>query len=358
MTTGAGAQLGLEPVAQLGAVRAEWTELAQRDTNVFGTWEWADCWHRLLHPESELALAILRRSSGEAVAILPVCIFRHRPVRILRLVGAGPSDQLGPVCAAADRPAAAAALRRHAEQLLASSGLFLAEHLSGEHQVASVIGAEAVRHAASPVLSTAGRSFEEFLTGRSRNFREQVRRRSRALERRGVEYRLTQDAGAVDADFQTLIRLHEERWSEGHSGAFSDRRAAFHREFARVAFERGWLRLWTMRIEDRPVAAWYGLRFGATELYYQAGRDPAYDRENVGFVLLCHSIKSAFADGVREYRFGTGEEPYKYRFAERDPGLETVALAAGVRGRLALAALRASLRGSGALRRAAKRLAA
>jgi len=30
----------------------------------------------------------------------------------------------------------------------------------------------------------------------------------------------------------------------------------------------------------------------------------AYDSSNVGFVLLCHTIRAAFDDAVREYRFG------------------------------------------------------
>lgn len=133
---------------------------------------------------------------------------------------------------------------------------------------------------------------------------------------------------------QTLIRLHEMRWSDGQSTAFSGGRAAFHIEFAKRALDKGWLRLWIMEIDDEPVAAWYGLRYADVDTYYQSGRDPAFERLNVGFVLLCHTIRCAFADGMRAYRFGLGDEPYKSRFAESDPGLETVAITTGARGRM------------------------
>ena len=63
-------------------------------------------------------------------------------------------------------------------------------------------------------------------------------------------------------------------------------------------------------------------------------------------MLLVHSIREAVADGMREYRFLRGGEEYKYRFADEDPGLETIALSRSSVGRaaveLGLARLRAS----------------
>jgi CelD/BcsL family acetyltransferase involved in cellulose biosynthesis len=47
----------------------------------------------------------------------------------------------------------------------------------------------------------------------------------------------------------------------------------------------------------------------------------------VGLVLLAHSIRAALEDGLDEYRFLRGAEPYKYRFADEDPGLETIVAA-------------------------------
>jgi CelD/BcsL family acetyltransferase involved in cellulose biosynthesis len=55
-------------------------------------------------------------------------------------------------------------------------------------------------------------------------------------------------------------------------------------------------------------------------------------------VLLCHTIRAAVEDGAEEYWFLRGGEAYKDRFAEENPGVETVAVARGVRGRAAVAA--------------------
>ena len=86
----------------------------------------------------------------------------------------------------------------------------------------------------------------------------------------------------------TLLRLHAARWEDA-SAAFEPELEAFHREFAAVALERGWLRLWICEVDGSPVAAWYGLRYAGCECFYQSGRDPAWDEHSVGFVLLAHT---------------------------------------------------------------------
>ncbi len=45
-------------------------------------------------------------------------------------------------------------------------------------------------------------------------------------------------------------------------------------------------------------------------------------------------------DGADEYWFLRGPEPYKARFADQDPGLETMVVPHGLRGRVALKAIR------------------
>ena len=351
-------RLTIEPVRDLHAARAEWTRLAQQSSNVFGTWEWADAWHRHIGSHTQLALAIARRADGSAAAVLPTCVVRGRPVRVVRFLGAGPGDQLGPICAPADQLAAAAALRRHVGATLGDSGLFLGERLWGDDPLGEQLGGIPIRRAASPVLRIDGRDLEQYLASQSRNFRSQWRRRERrVLRTHRVRYRLTEDRDRLESDMQTLMRLHAARWPQYQSGAFSGRRRLFHLEFAGRALENGWLRLWTLELDGRAAAAWYGLRYGGIDYYYQAGRDPAFDHLNVGFVLLCHSVRCAFEDGIEEYRFGLGDEPYKARFADRDPGLDTIAIASGAAGRLALAAIRVALAVPPGIRRSVRRLA-
>jgi CelD/BcsL family acetyltransferase involved in cellulose biosynthesis len=347
-------ELTLEPLDGLSAAREEWTALAQRAGNLFATWEWADAWWRVYGEDRPLAVTGCRDEDDRLVAILPLYVARRGPVRMLRFIGHGPADQLGPVCAPEHRRATADALRRLLADRRELWNVMLAERLAPAEGWTGLLGATVVHHEESPTLQIGGRSFDEYLASRSRNFREQVRRRARKLAREHeVVFRLS-DAERLDADLDTLVRLHDARWSdsEDETSAFDESRQSFHRAFARSALERGWLRLWVLEAEGKPVACWYGFRFAQIDWYYQSGRDPDWERESVGFVLLCHTIAAAFDDGMLEYRLLRGGEGYKDRFASDDPGLETVALARGVVGRTAVAAARA-----GVARRVVRRVA-
>jgi CelD/BcsL family acetyltransferase involved in cellulose biosynthesis len=330
--------LVVEPIESLDAVRDEWFALAEAGGNVFSTWEWASTWWRPRGHDRLLLLHACRGAGGRLAAILPLYLASARSVRVARFIGHGPADELGPVCAPADRRAATRALGEAAVRT--RLGVLFAELLPGPYPWRAELGGKVVRREASPTLSLDG--WEQYLAGRSANFRQQVRARERRLARdHALAFRLADDPSRLDNDLGLLFRLHAARW--GAPSPFL-RWRQFHAEFARVALERGWLRLWFLELDGRPAAAWYGFRFGRVESYYQAGRDLARNDASVGFVLLAHTIREAASDGMREYRFLRGGEPFKSRFADADPGLETVVVTRGVRGRLAGAAAAGVLR--------------
>jgi CelD/BcsL family acetyltransferase involved in cellulose biosynthesis len=331
-------ELTLERIDDLASLREEWTALAERAGNLFATWEWAETWWQVYGGDRPLRVTACRDAGGRLVALLPLYLARGRPARTLRFLGHGPADQLGPICAPEDRADAAAALHRVLRDGGRGWDLLVAERLAPAEGWAEAIGGRVVHREDSPTLTIGGQSFDEFLASRSRNFREQVRRRERKLRREHeVEIRLS-DADRLDGDMDTLFRLHDARWSEGESSALSGHRERFHRDFARRALERGWLRLWVLEADGAPRAIWYGFRFAQMDWYYQSGRDPEWERQSVGFVLLAHTIRQAFDDGMLEYRLLRGGEEYKGRFASGDAGLETVALPRGLLGRGALLA--------------------
>jgi CelD/BcsL family acetyltransferase involved in cellulose biosynthesis len=302
-------------LSELAALEATWRPLAERGQNVFATWEWADAWWRHFGEGRELRV---RHEPGSFV--LPLFMERQGPFRLLRFVGSGHSDEVGPI-GDASRAAAAFAEERDFH-------LFLGDEMAPGW--AEPFGAKVVERTSSPVIALSG-TWDEYLAGRSANFRGQVRSAERRL--RAPSYRLA-TADTLSDDLDTLFRLHRARWPGSHWFAAAE---AFHRDFAAVAFERGWLRLWILELEGAPAAAWLGYRFNGVESYYQAGRDPALQRERVGFVLLAHTIREALQDGMDEYRLLRGDESFKYRFATSDPGLETLARPNGALGRLALA---------------------
>jgi CelD/BcsL family acetyltransferase involved in cellulose biosynthesis len=337
--------LKLERLGGLEEVREEWTALAERSGSVFATWEWASSWYAHLGGERPLHLIGCRRADGSLLAILPFFLASPRPLRVLRAIGHGPGDELGPVCAPADRELVAAQVRPALDLIGSGWDVLVVDNLPRDPAWQGMGGTATVAEIPNPVLEIEGVGWDEYLAARSSKFRQQFRRDERRLNRdHSLAYRLAQDPERLDGDLDTLFALHEKRWGEQSSGVFAAQEAAMQREFAHAAFERDWLRLWLMELDGKPVAARLGFRFGGIEFAYQAGRDRSWDRYGIGFVLQCHAIREAMNESAREFRLLRGGEAYKDRFGGVDHGLVSLAIARGLKGRTSLAAGRMALR--------------
>lgn len=310
-----------------------WNALALRARNLFATHTWASTWWE---EYAEGATPhVLCDDPADPRVLLPL-YSRGRLLRQVRWIGHGPADLLGPVCAPDDlsraAPLLSAALddgRLPADVVLLQDGLRTV--LWWDELAPTTISAEP-----SPVVRfEPGQGWEEWLAAKSKNFRRQVTKKRAGLEREhDVSYRLA-TAATIEQDLDDLFTLHAARW-EGESPLLEPRLRRFTATFANRALDHGWLRLWTMQVDGRCAAAALGFRFGPDFYCYQFGRDPELDRESVGFVLLTHVVHEEIESGAEEFRFLRGDEDYKQRFATDDAGITTVALARGLRGRVAV----------------------
>jgi CelD/BcsL family acetyltransferase involved in cellulose biosynthesis len=278
----------------------------------------------------------VRSPDGSLAAVLPLYAWRDRLPRVLRFLGHGPGDELGPVHAQGEHAVAARSLRAALDAL--DWDVFFGEQLLGDEGWPELLDGVAWRREASPSLRLPA-TWDEYLAERSSNFREQLRRRRAGLEREGTVATRLADEATLDRDLDALFALHRARWGSTATD-FGD--IPFHRELAREALGRGWLRLWVLEVDERAVALWHGFHVGSVTSYYQAGRDPSFERQSVGFVLMAHTIRAAIAEGAAEYRFGRGDEAFKARFATGDPGLDTVVLRRGAIGASAYETARAA----------------
>lgn len=340
MTIGSRSQtsdLVVEAVDEIRMLRSEWPALGERTGNLFATWEWNSLWWEHFGRGRPLVIAACRDQAGALVGLLPAYVaLTAGPLRVIRMLGHGQGDRLGPICAPADRLRVSDALRVALRSRPWANALVLAEHLPAEEEWARLLAAHSLVRDASPVLELTTRDWQEFLTGCTTSLRKQVRYQERRLARdHEMRYRLVDDGDELPAALDALFRLHGTRWGQAGAPEFALAQG-FHRAFAARALERRWLRLWFLEVDRRPIAAWYGFRFGGADWHYQSGRDPSWDRYSVGAVLLAHTIRDCVESGVQRYLFLRGGEGYKLRFASTDPGLETVALGSGIVGRVAV----------------------
>jgi len=324
--------LEAELVEDIESLRDEWQRLALESRNLFATWEWITLWWRHFGAGRRQSVVACRDAHGTVVAIVPLYLWRERPVRVFRFFGHGPGDQLGPICAEGDRGLASRSLAC-ALDAIADWDVALGEQLPAEEGWAERAGVRVLSREGTPLIRAG--DWDEYLSTRSAKARQEIRSDGRRLERRHeVVYRRVDDAARLESGLDTLFALHERRF--GSATSFGGAPEQFHREFAARALERGWLRLWLLELDGSVAAARYGFRFGGAECGYQSGWDPRWRSAGVGFVLEMHVIRAAFEDGIHEYRLLRGGESYKSRLATADPGLVTVAFARSALGGMAV----------------------
>jgi CelD/BcsL family acetyltransferase involved in cellulose biosynthesis len=320
-----------EWASDFAAIRPEWEALALMNGSIFATYEWHDLWWRHFGSGQPLLL-VVRDATGGALAIVPLYRRRVAGVTLLRFIGHGPADEGGPIYApgteARFRTAMHSAL--HAEPW----DIFLAERLLPGAVTLLPAGSERIRFESSPTIRLPG-DWDHYMGQLGRRLRHEIRHDERKLRQaHEVRFRLSGDPSRLTADLDTLFALHRARWGKSQFLRLRD----FHAEFAAVAQRRRWLRLWFLEVDDRPVAAWHGFRFGRAEFHYQVGRDVSMDHLSVGLLSTAHAIRMAIEDGMEEYRFLRGGESYKFRFAAQESTLTTAATPATRTGRLAVRA--------------------
>jgi CelD/BcsL family acetyltransferase involved in cellulose biosynthesis len=333
----------VDAVDDFDSVAGEWDALAPLTKNVFVTRDWLQTWWHHFGNDQRLAIARCTYSRNrEVFALLPLYEYASRPVRIVRLLGHGHSDELGPICDPHAVAEAAGCLRMFLCRL--KCDVFLGDDLRADGGWHETVGGHVYRTAESPLIRFPVGRWPAYLASRSANFREQARRRERALVRSGrVKFRLA-DESSLATDLDALFALHRARWGDASEFVAAE---PFHRDVAVRALARRWLRLWMLEINGEAVAAWYGFRYAGIDSYYQAGRDPAWDRASVGWVLLLHTIRDAATAGSSEYRLLRGGEHYKTRFATETEQTQSLVVAVTERGRLAKGAFLAARRWSG-----------
>jgi CelD/BcsL family acetyltransferase involved in cellulose biosynthesis len=318
-----------EDASAFHELRRDWNGLLQRSgTNtMFLTWEWQRTWWTWYGGESGLCILAIR-DGPELVAVAPLQRRSSSQERAtLQLVGGTElSDYLDLIVVADEREAVVYGALwdflcheyGHAWDVLdlhnvpaSSPTLRILPALavaSADVQVRSVV------EGVCPVINLPS-SWDDYLALLSKKQRHEVRRKLGKSSREAVvHWYYAADSALLDKEVEDFVMLH--RKSDAQKKAFMDERTqGFFREIARAAFERGWLRLASLVVNDVKAASMFCFEFHKVFLVYNSGYDPdLYPSLSTGIVLLAHCIGDAIERGIKLFDFLRGEEEYKYRF--------------------------------------------
>lgn len=168
-----------------------------------------------------------------------------------------------------------------------------------------------------PWVDVAGLDYETWLNGRSRNFRQTIRRRRRQLDRDGGRYRVA-TLDTVERDVGELMRLHRERLDGRGGTLLTDPRVeAVLVSAGRALIPAGRFRLLTIELGGRAIGAQLFLIAGDEVSYWNGGFDEAQGKYSPSMLGLADAIDLACELGG-SLNLGAGAQEYKRRFAEED----------------------------------------
>ena len=309
-------------------LRQEWDELLQSSDSdgLFLTWEWLYTWWKHLAGDRRLSILAVR-CEGELAALAPCglrppSLFHWRPLPVLEFLGSGSvgSDYLDIIVRRGREPEARQALASHlAGERLMIGWTQLKRGASPAAGVASALGENGWGIAETgtnicPFIPLAGKSWESYLATLSAEHRYNFHRKWKRLNRDyTVQFDQVRSPAQCRESIDLVIAQHNLRWRDrGGSDAFhTPDLVEFHREFSQVALERGWLRLYVLRLDGKPAACLYGFLYRRTFYFYQSGFDATYDKHSAGLVTMGLAIKSAIEEGAEEYDLLHGNEAYK-----------------------------------------------
>jgi CelD/BcsL family acetyltransferase involved in cellulose biosynthesis len=324
----------IEDAERFAALREEWTELLQSSASncLFLTWEWLYTWWKHLGGGKRLSLLAVR-SGDRLIALAPLALSRSRipalsPLRRLEFLGTGSigSDYLDVVVRGGWESEALEAL---AEHLQAETPMLVLSQVRGEGSFARELAGDLLRkgwHLSSvktnvcPYITLCARSWPSYLAELGREHRYNFLRRIKHLMR---DFEVSFEPARTEEErrqaLSLLVALHHRRWSQrgGSDALHRPELVSFHEELSRLALERGWLRLYVLRLDGAPAAALYGFVYQRVFYFYQSGFDPLYGKHSVGLVAMGLAIRNAVAEGVSEYDLLHGSEEYKYRWARQ-----------------------------------------
>lgn len=334
------------------ALAPEWDRLAVGAGAPFAAPGWCLPWWRHVAPPGARLAIVAVRDGPTLAAVAPIYAVRARTgITTYRFLGTHTSLRGTPVSAPGMEPAAAAAIA----QALASSALppdvVAFDGVPSSDPWPALFRsswpgprrpwAHRVRSMPAPTLALEGTSYDAWLASRSRNFRSQLGRRRRQLERAGASLRLATGPDEVRAALVAFAELHHRRWAgRGGSGVLT---SPVERMLAEVATElepRGRLRVWVLEVDGTPISSQVLVGAGGELAYWLGGFDEAWAPQQPTLQALVAAAQHAWTVGDRRLDLGAGGQSYKYRLADGEDVLDwRVLVPSGRRQPAALASL-------------------
>ena len=315
-----------------------WDELAVASGLPYCSPDWMMSWWDNAAPEgSELRVAIAH-DGQELLGIAPFFIkYRRGDIATMRLLGSGKSMPIEPLAKAGWAERLAPEFARILCDAWPLPDVITFEGISVTSPWPDLLRKEWPGSQRpwryndvsrpSPFVTTRG-SFDDWFASKTKNFRQQMRRAQRQLEKKGAVSRLITDVSELDDKLDSFARLHHQRWDKrGGSNALNSNMEAMLNDAGRKMIDKGRFQLWTIEAEGRDISSHLFIRAGDELAYWLGGFDAEWASHHPSMVGILSVVEHAFSTGVKRVNLGAGGRPYKYRFSDDADTLDWLTLA-------------------------------
>ena len=328
-------------------LKQPWDDLLSQTSSpsVFSTWEWAYTWWLCFKKDRKLHIICVWDGDNRLVGIAPLFqefqkVLPGIKSAALNFLGSkiGGADYLDFIISPALREPVIQmifqALKEESEwdRLVLTDVLEDSPNILALKELAQQAGYRTIdRPLHRCPYIVINESWEEYHNSLEKHTRYNLRRYRNALSRKfaSVSLEALNDFADIDFYLEKLLKLKEKSWSiTGKKGLnLPPEWVKFHGQLARAFSQRGWPRLFYLKVNNEIVSLWYGFSYGSKYWYLNAAYDVDFPRVfGLGKLLLSETIKAAFKEGSREYDFLRGPEPYKYEWANAERTTRSITL--------------------------------
>ncbi|MEM2175528.1 MAG: GNAT family N-acetyltransferase, partial [Candidatus Micrarchaeia archaeon] len=148
-----------------------------------------------------------------------------------------------------------------------------------------------------------------------------LRRNLRNLEKNFKKVELVdyKQFKSVDDAMNAFFMLHQKRWLlKNKPGVFeTDTVKNFFLDVARIFAEKGFLALYFLMVDDRPIATQLCYEYAQKLYYVLGGFDPEFYQYSPGNIITFKILGKYAGSSLREYDFLKGGEPYKFEWTRK-----------------------------------------
>jgi CelD/BcsL family acetyltransferase involved in cellulose biosynthesis len=319
----------IDDIEELASYRLFWNSWLP-DTpraSFFHTLEWLETYWDHFGDDQQLR-ALVVRSAGKPIGIVPLCIRRQRhrfgAVRVLGYPLDDWGTSFGPI--GSNRAVAMLAAMQHLRHADRDWDLmelrWTSSPWSDDARAARsmrVVGmfTEQQTHQTTSVVDFKG-DWASYLAAKSRKTRHEIRRvLRRTFEKENVTYIRHRPAPARDGDGDPAWDLYAmcqqvalASWQGSSTTGNTithDRVRHFLRDAHAVAARLGMLDMNLLLVDGRPAAFTYNYCFRGRVSFLRMGYDPSLECRGLGRALLLRSIEDSFERGDESYDLGPGD---------------------------------------------------